>query len=86
MARLFLAIWPDAAAGEALARLADDVALVARGKPVERAKIHLTLVFLGDVAQEREPAVAAVAARAARSARFTLALDRVGSSRRSRVA
>ena len=86
MARLFLAIWPDAAAGAALGRLAQDVALAAHGKAVEGAKIHLTLVFLGEVARERGEAITAAARRAARHGRFTLTLDRVGSFRRSRVA
>jgi RNA 2',3'-cyclic 3'-phosphodiesterase len=86
MARLFLAIWPGDAASASLAQLAQDVALVAQGKPVERAKIHLTLVFLGEVARERQEAIAQVARSSARRKRFTLVLDRVGSFRRSRVA
>jgi 2'-5' RNA ligase len=85
MARLFLAIWPDERVGAALERLAQDVALVAQGKPVERAKIHLTLVFIGEVEKAREGAIAAVAQAAARTRRCMLVLDRVGSFRRSRV-
>jgi 2'-5' RNA ligase len=85
MARLFLAIWPDAQAHAALARLAQDVALVAEGRPMTRDKIHLTLAFLGEVGDERRGAVEAVAG-AVRAPRFTLVLDRVGSFRRSKVA
>jgi 2'-5' RNA ligase len=86
MARLFLAIWPDDAAGAALGRLARDLGLVAEGKPVEREKIHLTLVFLGEVAKEYQPAIAAIVRRATRRPGFVLTLDRVGSFRRARVA
>jgi 2'-5' RNA ligase len=85
VARLFFAIWPPDDARDALARLAGDVAQVAEGKPVEAAKIHLTLAFLGEVDEARIAALAAHA-RALDSARFTLVLDRVGSFRRSRVA
>ena len=85
MARLFFAIWPPAAARSALERLASDVALVASGKPVEAAKIHLTLAFLGEVDQARM-SLAHAAADALRMPRFVLSLDRVGSFRRSRVA
>ena len=86
MARLFLAIWPDAAAGAALERLARELTVVCEGKPVERSKIHLTLSFLGEVAAEREAAIADVAASMPRAGGFTLVLDRAGSFRRSRVA
>jgi 2'-5' RNA ligase len=85
MARLFLAIWPDERTGAALERLAQDVAQVAQGKPVERAKIHLTLVFLGQVEKVREEAIATVAHAATDLRRCSLVLDRVGSFRRSRV-
>jgi 2'-5' RNA ligase len=85
MARLFLAVWPDDAARARLDRLAQEVALVAQGKAVGREKIHLTLVFLGEVAREREEAIASVARAAAASEPFALMLDRVGSFRRARV-
>lgn len=85
MARLFFAIWPPAAARNALERLAQDVAVVGAGKPVEAAKMHLTLAFLGEVDQARM-SLAHSAAAALPMARFKLSLDRVGSFRRSRVA
>jgi 2'-5' RNA ligase len=85
MARLFFAIWPQPEAREALARLAHDVARVAGGKPVEAAKIHLTLAFLGPVDDAGSALAHAIGGRVGGTA-FALALDRVGSFRRARVA
>ena len=85
MARLFFAIWPDAAARERLAALAVEVAAVAQGKPVPAENLHLTLAFLGEVAPERAEALPAIAAALGAPA-FTLRFDRVGSFPRARVA
>ena len=85
MPRLFFALWPDEAARRKLEALARDVALVAEGKPVPAEKIHLTLAFLGEVPAERG-AAAIEAAQATRGAPFALALDRVGSFRKAKVA
>jgi 2'-5' RNA ligase len=85
MSQLFLALWPDEAARQALAALSREVALVADGKPVPGEKIHLTLAFLGEVAADREPDVKR-AAQDTRAEAFALELDRVGSFRRARVA
>jgi 2'-5' RNA ligase len=85
MARLFFALWPDAGARDALAKLALDVGAVAQGKPVPAAKIHLTLAFLGEVAQERGGALAQ-AAQSSRGRAFEVVLDRVGSFSKARAA
>lgn len=85
MPRLFFAIWPDAAARECLAALAQDVAQAARGKPVPAANLHLTLAFLGEIDAARVPALAEIAARIEARA-FRLRLDRVGSFPKARVA
>ena len=85
MARLFFALWPDEAARQKLAALAHDVALVAQGKPVPGEKIHLTLAFLGEVGSDLQ-AQAMRAGEETRGVAFDLALDRVGSFRRARVA
>jgi 2'-5' RNA ligase len=84
--RLFFALWPDparqaaiAAAGSAIARTR---ALGGREIPPER--IHLTLLFLGDVDPAGEERVRAVA-DAVRSPAFDLTLDEAGSFPRSRV-
>jgi 2'-5' RNA ligase len=81
--RLFFALWPDAAAADALDRLAADVVVVAGGKPQPRAKIHLTLAFLGEV---EAPAHAEDVAAAVAVDPFPMRLDCVGSFRRARVA
>ena len=80
--RLFFALWPDAAAAGALERLAGEVVAVAGGRAMPKAKIHLTLAFLGEVAQ---PAHAHDVAEAIRTKPFVVRLDCVGSFRRARV-
>lgn len=85
MARLFFAVWPDAAAAAALARLARDVARLAEGRATAGEKIHLTLAFLGEVPAERSQA-AVQAARGVAFAPFSMAFDRVGSFRVAQVA
>ena len=85
MARLFFAIWPSEAARASLAKLAIDLALVADGRPVPAAKIHLTLAFLGEVSAE-ESRAALIAAEGVRRASYRVRLDRVGSFRAARVA
>lgn len=76
MPRLFFALWPDAATRARLdgaRRSLPDHS----GRPVPARNLHLTLVFLGDVA---DTALAALEAGAAmpRGAPFTLVLDRYG--------
>jgi len=60
--RLFFALWPPAETAAALARWASEVAASSGGRAVREHSIHLTLAFLGNVAEERLPA----ALRAAR--------------------
>jgi RNA 2',3'-cyclic 3'-phosphodiesterase len=83
--RLFFALWPDAPAAAALDELARALAPALDGKPVPAAKIHLTLAFLGEVAEARVPDVVA-AADGVRGGEFATALDHVGSYRRAKVA
>jgi 2'-5' RNA ligase len=85
MARLFFAVWPDAAALARLERLAGELAIVAAGKPVPPAKIHLTLAFLGEIDAPGAQSALSVA-RAVRFAPFAMTLDCVGSFRGARVA
>ena len=84
MARLFFAVWPDASAAAALARLAKEVAQVAGGRAVPAEKLHLTLAFLGEVDESRRDALSRCARPQA--GRLHLDLDRVGSFRRAQVA
>jgi 2'-5' RNA ligase len=52
-ARVFFAIWPDAAAQRRLAELAERLEAVCNGRKVRVENIHLTLVFLGEVSVDR---------------------------------
>ncbi|MBP7204084.1 MAG: RNA 2',3'-cyclic phosphodiesterase [Propionivibrio sp.] len=53
--RLFFALWPSPAAAERLARVATDAAARLGGKPTRLETLHLTLAFLGEVADENVP-------------------------------
>ncbi len=83
--RLFFALWPDPPATAALAVAAAELAALAGGKAVPAGKIHLTLAFLGDVAEERLEAIRSAASRL-RCKAFDVALDQAGSFRGARVA
>jgi 2'-5' RNA ligase len=83
MPRLFFALWPDPAAADRLAQLAGELAGRSRGKPVPAGKIHLTLAFLGSVADERVADLLAVRVPAPA---FAMRLDCVGAFRKAAVA
>jgi 2'-5' RNA ligase len=83
--RLFFALWPDAAAAARLAALSTGLALLAGGRAVPQAKIHLTLVFLGDVEDAALDAALELPEGLA-PASFEVVLDQVGSFRGARVA
>jgi len=52
-ARLFFAAWPAPSVQRALGRIARDLQRECGGRAVPTSNIHLTLVFLGDVARDR---------------------------------
>lgn len=84
--RAFFALWPDAVARDALARLAQEVAAQASGKAPAAANVHLTFAFLGEVASSRVPTLLAIgAAAAATGPPFRLVLDRIGAFRGSGI-
>lgn len=85
MARLFFALWPDGPAREALAAHGARLAGPARGRVVPAAKMHLTLVFLGEVAPERV-ALLHRAAGEVEARCFEVVLDEVGSFRHAGIA
>lgn len=60
--RLFLALWPDAAARAALAGWRDHWTWPAGAVPTPTANLHLTLHFLGPVAVDRLPQLEAALA------------------------
>jgi 2'-5' RNA ligase len=85
--RAFFALWPDAAARDAVATLAREVAAETGGRAPVAENIHLTLAFLGDVPRVRIAVLQAMGAAAAGMVpAFELSLDRVGTFRGSGIA
>ncbi|BBL74772.1 RNA 2',3'-cyclic phosphodiesterase [Methylomagnum ishizawai] len=72
---MFLALWPDGEARAALCAARDVVARTMAGQWVKPDNLHVTLAFLGEVAQERWPGIVRVA-DAIKVPSFTLTLDR----------
>lgn len=85
MQRLFFALWPDAAASDALTMLAKEVATESGGRATPPGNVHLTLAFLGDqpekVASELRDAAAQISVP-----RFDLVFDRVETWRKNAIA
>ena len=73
--RLFFALWPPAATVAALAAWAKEAQALTGGRPTRPESIHLTLAFLGEVAEERADD-AMRAARSVRGARHALPIER----------
>ena len=73
--RLFFALWPPTATCSALAGWAAQAHLLTGGRLTRTDSIHLTLAFLGEVAEERvEDAIRA--ARSVRGAHHSLPIER----------
>lgn len=53
MRRLFLALWPSAELRKAMVQESQDIVLGAGGQPIPAENLHLTLAFLGAVADPR---------------------------------
>ena len=83
-ARLFFALWPDDAVRAALARLARSLHQECAGRMIPAHNIHLTLVFLGNVANGRIPDLRALAAAIAAPS-FDLIVDALDYWRHNRI-
>lgn len=83
-ARLFFALWPDDAVRAALARLAWSLQQECAGRMIPAHNIHLTLVFLGNVANGRIPDLHALAAAIA-APPFDLIVDSLDYWRHNRI-
>lgn len=83
-ARLFFALWPDELLRAQLARWGDALYRECGGRQTRREALHITLVFLGDVAIERIDSVRSVA-ESVRAARFSLRLSRASYVPRKRI-
>ena len=75
--RLFFALWPPAPVANRLGALAADCARHYGGKPTRPDTLHLTLSFLGEVADDRLEWLIE-AARTVHARRFALAIDNLG--------
>jgi RNA 2',3'-cyclic 3'-phosphodiesterase len=87
--RLFFALWPDRAAAAALHSATVEVAHRSGGRPVPLENLHVTLVFLGAVADERLTELGRVGATVAenfqRDRPLTIRFDRLVHWARARV-
>lgn len=84
MPRVFFAVWPDEAAAKALHATAREAQRHCRGRLMRRETLHLTLAFLGDIAEERL-AEAKRAAEGIVAEPFEMILDTLGYWRHNRI-
>ena len=75
--RVFLALWPGDDVATRLSGLATAAHLACGGRQMRRDTLHLTLAFLGDVAESRLAALCAAMA-AVQGEAFPLRIDRLG--------
>lgn len=82
--RLFFALWPEAPLRDALTGIATELRSRCGGRMPAPDNIHLTLAFLGAVAETRVPELQALASEL-RADDFELVLQRIGCWRRQRL-
>jgi len=75
--RLFFALWPEAGTRQAIYKASRDALAAADGRAVPAENFHMTLVFLGSVAEEALALVKSIAA-SIQGQSFRLELDRYG--------
>jgi RNA 2',3'-cyclic 3'-phosphodiesterase len=83
--RLFFALWPPDGLREKIQEATRQVTTVQRGRIIPVANLHITIAFLGEVAQERVQAAMDGGTATTHAPVFDLCLDRIESMRRSRV-
>ncbi|MBZ0105031.1 MAG: RNA 2',3'-cyclic phosphodiesterase [Sulfuricella denitrificans] len=83
--RLFFALWPDAKVRRALDQAGRKLHAVCGGRRMRAPNLHLTLVFLGNVAVARLDELRAVTGGVS-GAPFSMTLDHFGWWRHNRVA
>lgn len=90
--RLFFALWPDDALRQQLVSRSKPLVQTTRGRPVPVERLHITLVFLGDIDASQRECVESMATGIAGNAAedlaippFELTLDRFGYWSRPRV-
>ena len=82
--RLFYALWPDDAVQETLGQWANACHGICGGRRVAAGKLHVTVDFLGEVADDRYAALIDTAASLGASG-FELVLDHVAHWRHNRI-
>ena len=83
-ARLFFALWPAPEVQRALGEIADRAQRECGGRAVPARKIHLTLVFLGDLPRDRATVLETLAS-AVKGSRFAMSVDRLEYWRHNRI-
>ena len=81
---MFFALWPDARLANGLLEVANAAAEHCGGRPTRRETLHLTLAFLGDVAESSLPGILDAGHRVV-AAPFSLTIDRLGYWRHNRL-
>jgi 2'-5' RNA ligase len=82
--RLFFALWPDDVVRQRIWTLTCDAVAESRGRPTSSANLHVTVVFLGEVEEDRLPSVRA-AGTGAQAEPFDLEFDSIEVWKRSGV-
>lgn len=85
VSRLFFALWPDEAVSAALAGHRDTIAAACQGRATLSDTLHMTLVFAGQVDDERVPLLRECGGRV-RSSQFAMFVDRRSGFSRAKVA
>jgi len=83
--RVFLALWPEPAVADRLSELSAELHKACGGRRMRRDTLHLTLDFIGEVAESRLPAIGAAMA-GVRGEAFRLCVDTVGYWKHNRIA
>jgi len=83
-ARLFFALWPAPEVQRALGDIASRAQRECGGRAVPARKIHLTLVFLGDLPRDRATVLETLAS-AVKGSRFAMSVDRLEYWRHNRI-
>lgn len=82
--RVFFALWPEPEVRDKLQVLADGLVKSCAGRVMRAETLHVTLLFLGEIARERLPGLMQAAGRVQGTA-VEMALDHVAGWRHNRI-
>jgi RNA 2',3'-cyclic 3'-phosphodiesterase len=83
--RLFFALWPHAQTRSNIVAQTADFVRHSNGRAIPEANLHVTVNFLGSIAEARLPEIKAAGAQVSRVPKFEMSFDRIESVRRSRI-